>query len=242
MATIQPAWRRELPREADATAEAVERRAVLRRFGAYAAFTAPALTVLMASRQSEAGGFSRNSAHNMAATVGGGGGGPVAAVVADAASPADTGRPMGSPGRGTAPAILFVRIGAIVLGVGVRVLQIVSFPVDDVALVAAPATGAVAVVDATARVVLEGLRDGQAESALVAMLSRGYGVEPAGAVRQVADLRRAWLRLASGASAAPASRRRNRSSAARRSTRSTRSVCAGPAPAMAPRLAIWSVR
>ena len=70
-------------------------------------------------------------------------------------------------------------------------------PVDDVALVAAPTTGAVAVVDAAARAVLEGLRDGQGKSAIAAMLTRGYGVEPSGAVRQVADLRRAWLRLAS---------------------------------------------
>lgn len=66
--------------EVDATAEAVERRAVLRRFGAYAAFTAPALTVLMASRQSEAGGFHRNSnrdgpSHGGIFGGGGGGGG-----------------------------------------------------------------------------------------------------------------------------------------------------------------------
>lgn len=61
--------------EADPTAEAVERRAVLRRFGAYAAFTAPALTVLMASRQSEAGGFSRNSNRDGASHGGSSGGG-----------------------------------------------------------------------------------------------------------------------------------------------------------------------
>lgn len=59
--------------EADGTAEAVERRAVLRRFGAYAAFTAPALTVLMTSRQSEAGGFLRSSNRDGASHGGGGG-------------------------------------------------------------------------------------------------------------------------------------------------------------------------
>jgi hypothetical protein len=45
----------------------LERRAILRRFGVYAAATAPAMVVLMASRQSEAGGFFRKG--------GGGGGG-----------------------------------------------------------------------------------------------------------------------------------------------------------------------
>ncbi len=63
--------------ETELTAEAVERRAILRRFGAYAAFTAPALTVLMASRQSEAGSFKRNgnSDHGGGSVFGGGGGG-----------------------------------------------------------------------------------------------------------------------------------------------------------------------
>ena len=61
--------------EAKLTTETLERRAMLRRFGTYAAFTAPALTVLMASRQSEAGGFSRNSAHNTGGNSFGGGGG-----------------------------------------------------------------------------------------------------------------------------------------------------------------------
>lgn len=75
-------------------------------------------------------------------------------------------------------------------------LQIVSFPVDDIALVAAPATGAVAVVDAAARAVLEGLRNGEAESALVTMLSRLCGVDRAAAAGHVADLRRTWVALA----------------------------------------------
>ena len=74
-------------------------------------------------------------------------------------------------------------------------------PVDDVALVAAPTTGAVAVVDAAARAILEGLRDGQGESAIAAMLTRGYGVEPSGAVRR----RRARKPAKASAAAATAS-------------------------------------
>jgi hypothetical protein len=54
----------------------VERREMLRRFGKFAAFTAPAMTVLMASRQSEAGSFFRNKAHHgQDGGAGGGGGG-----------------------------------------------------------------------------------------------------------------------------------------------------------------------
>ena len=45
-------------------AAAVERREMLRRFGKFAAFTAPAMTVLMASRQGEAGSFFRDKAHH----------------------------------------------------------------------------------------------------------------------------------------------------------------------------------
>lgn len=47
------------PGVADAT-PTVERREVLRRFGVYAAVTAPAMTVLLASRQSAAGSFFAN--------------------------------------------------------------------------------------------------------------------------------------------------------------------------------------
>ena len=54
--------------EVKPTAETLERRAMLRRFGTYAAFTAPALTVLMASRQSEAGGFPATAPTTPAAT------------------------------------------------------------------------------------------------------------------------------------------------------------------------------
>jgi len=68
----------------------VERRELLRRFGKFAAFTAPAMTVLMASRQSEAGSFFRNKAHhgrNGGKDGGAGGGGGAAEEVA--ASPAE---------------------------------------------------------------------------------------------------------------------------------------------------------
>ena len=51
----------------------VERREVLRKFGVYAAVTAPAMTVLLASRQSEAGGFSRNGHANKGGNSGLGG-------------------------------------------------------------------------------------------------------------------------------------------------------------------------
>jgi uncharacterized membrane protein YgcG len=58
---------------------ALERREALRRFGIYAACTAPAMTVLLASRQSEAGSFFANGdAHrrgNSGLNGGGGGGG-----------------------------------------------------------------------------------------------------------------------------------------------------------------------
>jgi hypothetical protein len=58
----------------DADASSVEqRRAILRRFGVYAAATAPAMVVLMASRQSEAGSFLRNSSHNKSGGSSGGG-------------------------------------------------------------------------------------------------------------------------------------------------------------------------
>ena len=56
-----------------ATGASVERREVLRKFGVYAAVTAPAMTVLLASRQSEAGGFSRNGHANKGGNSGLGG-------------------------------------------------------------------------------------------------------------------------------------------------------------------------
>ena len=56
-------------------ASSLERREALRRFGVYAACAAPVLTVLMSSRQSEAGGFSRNSNRDGASHGGSSGGG-----------------------------------------------------------------------------------------------------------------------------------------------------------------------
>ena len=152
-------------------ASSLERREALRRFGVYAACTAPVLTVLMASRQSEAGGFSRNGTAVATAAIGGGSGvasaaAAAAAVVVEAAaaavSPADIQLSCGrGSGRGGAPAALRSS-PATALGRCPTsrwcVLQIVSSPLDEMALVAAPATGAVAVVDATARAILEGLR------------------------------------------------------------------------------------
>jgi len=56
----------------------LERREALRRFGVYAACTAPAMTVLLASRQTAAGSFFNNGdAHrrgNSGLGAGGGGG------------------------------------------------------------------------------------------------------------------------------------------------------------------------
>ena len=56
-------------------APAVERREALRRFGVYAACTAPAMTVLLASRQSEAGSFFANGDAHRRGHSGLGGGG-----------------------------------------------------------------------------------------------------------------------------------------------------------------------
>jgi uncharacterized membrane protein YgcG len=53
----------------------MERREVLRRFGIYAAVTAPAMTVLLASRQSEAMGSKRSGNGGGKSSGGGGGGG-----------------------------------------------------------------------------------------------------------------------------------------------------------------------
>ncbi len=46
-------------RREDAVAKGLERREVLQRFGSYAAYTAPAMMVLLSSRQGEAGSFLR---------------------------------------------------------------------------------------------------------------------------------------------------------------------------------------
>ena len=66
----------------------MERREALRRFGVYAACTAPAMTVLLASRQGNAGSFFDNGdAHRRGKS--GLGGSPVA-VVAVAAFPVES--------------------------------------------------------------------------------------------------------------------------------------------------------
>ena len=54
-------------------------------FGVYAAVTAPAMTVLLASRQSQAGGFSRNGHANRSGNSGLGGHGAVVVVAVTAA-------------------------------------------------------------------------------------------------------------------------------------------------------------
>ena len=71
-------------------------------------------------------------------------------------------------------------------GSEVAVLQIVSYPLDDVALVAAPATGAVAVVDAAGRAILEGLRDGRDERELAISLAATRGIAADSALGRVA--------------------------------------------------------
>lgn len=65
-----------LPTSAAGDDARLERREVLRRFGVYAAVTAPAMTVLLASRQSEAMGSRRggNGGGKGGGGKGGGGG------------------------------------------------------------------------------------------------------------------------------------------------------------------------
>jgi hypothetical protein len=61
-----------------AAPSSVERREALRRFGVYATVTAPAMTVLLASRQSAAGSFFANGdAHRRGKSGLGGGGKPI---------------------------------------------------------------------------------------------------------------------------------------------------------------------
>ena len=75
-------------------------------------------------------------------------------------------------------------------------LQIDTFPVDDMALVAVPGTRTVAVVDAVTRTVLEGWRDGQDEAAIVDTLSRTGGIDRVSATQQARALRHIWAALA----------------------------------------------
>ena len=164
----------------------------------------------------------------------------VVAVAVAAVSPADIQLSCGREiGRGGAPAALRSS-PATALGRCPTsrwcVLQIVSSPLDEMALVAAPATGAVAVVDATARAILEGLGSGRDEHALAAACAEASGVTVADALGEVVALRRAWVGLATA-------RRPTRSPALpARSSRqpSLDTVCrVGSAPV---RLRIWPPR
>ena len=215
--------------EVKLTTETLERRAMLRRFGTYAAFTAPALTVLMASRQSEAGGFSRNSAHN----TGGNSFGwrrrwrrrwwwRMRLLLLRPE------RPLGSPGPGHAPAIpLRSHRGRSSFdahwGDACCRSSRCRWTTLPWSLLRPPERWRV--VDAAARAVLEGLRDGQARvgdrrHADPRLRCRALRRSPAGsrfAPGLVAPGQRAQ---------APHQlrRRRNRSRATRRSTQYTRSV------------------
>ena len=101
------------------TGSAVERREALRRFGVYAACTAPAMTVLLASRQSEAGSFFNNGDANSGGNSGLGGRRvgrrwrsrpSSAAVVAAADFLAEPRSPCrGDLGRGVSPALSLCR-------------------------------------------------------------------------------------------------------------------------------------
>lgn len=71
--------------EAARAGSGLERREALRRFGVYAACTAPAMTVLLASRQSDAGSFFNNGdAHRGGKSGLSGGGGKGGSVPARA--------------------------------------------------------------------------------------------------------------------------------------------------------------
>ncbi|HEX6014824.1 MAG TPA: hypothetical protein VFY87_24125 [Geminicoccaceae bacterium] len=76
-------------------------------------------------------------------------------------------------------------------------LQTLSIPLDDVAILAAPTTGAVAVLDATARVILDALRRGDDEREVAAALARSTGAAAHEAAGHVAAVRRSWVEIAS---------------------------------------------
>ena len=79
---------------------------------------------------------------------------------------------------------------------GRQVLAVETFPLDDVAMVLAPASGAVAVVDARGRAIVEGLRDGRGEDEIARAQAPASGTELAAAAAQVAVMRQAWMELA----------------------------------------------
>jgi hypothetical protein len=76
------------------------------------------------------------------------------------------------------------------------VLDIECLPLEDVALVLAPSSGVVAVVDARARTVIEGLRDGRDEGELARALAIEIRSDMADAAAHVAALRAMWVDLA----------------------------------------------
>jgi hypothetical protein len=79
---------------------------------------------------------------------------------------------------------------------GCRVLETLTFTLDDMTLLAAPATGSVAVVDAAAGQALEALRRGEDERRVAATLARSRGSSDAAAAVELAELRQSWSRLA----------------------------------------------
>ena len=83
-------------------------------------------------------------------------------------------------------------------------LQVETFPLDDAALVLAPASGAVAVVDAATRTMLEELRAGRDASEIAAARAAMAGITAAEALVQVGALAGFWRRLSARRRASPA--------------------------------------
>ena len=83
-------------------------------------------------------------------------------------------------------------------------LQVETFPLDDAALVLAPASGAVAVVDAATRAMLEELRLGRDATEIAAARAAMAGVATAEALGQVRALADFWRRLSARRRASPA--------------------------------------
>ena len=83
-------------------------------------------------------------------------------------------------------------------------LQVETFPLDDAALVLAPASGAVAVVDAATRAMLEELRLGRDATEIAAARAVMAGVATAEALGQVRALADVWRRLSARRRASPA--------------------------------------
>jgi hypothetical protein len=91
------------------------------------------------------------------------------------------------------------------------VLETVTFTLDDMTLLATPATGGVAVVDATAREALDALRRGEDERRIAAMLARSHGLSDDAAAAELAELHRSWSQLSAprrGTPEAPVGARR----------------------------------